>query len=427
MSRHAWRRLLLIFFAGLGAAAWAAGNLQAVDPLDDIRRREKIAAEVLEADIKAALEEAKKLEAADPAKAARTLKYLLVRLESDTVLPVERRKTHEKILTERIKALEVLATRSPVDAGKKPDPVKPPPRDDLERELRQIRILREIGEHVEAARLADDLSRRHPDNAAVEAARRVTANALQLRDQARFIDEKSWKTALALREVDRSAVPIVGDIEYPKDWAEKSERRLKKYRDSMLNLTKKEAEILNILGSPTTKPLDFKGIPFEGMLDYFADEFKLPLIIDRNALKDLNIDYETTKIFARMPKGVTVRTALRAALADAGLTYLIKNEALYITTPDRAQSELVTRIYPIDDLIGPGSPFLLTNPFAQQFRQLDEEARAQKLIDLIQGLVEPGSWKPNGPGTIVYDPVRRVLVIKNTAEVINALGGGMKQ
>jgi hypothetical protein len=46
---------------------------------------------------------------------------------------------------------------------------------------------------------------------------------------------------------------------------------------------------------------------------------------------------------------------------------------------------------------------------------------------MIQTNVEPESWKINGgPGTIVFDPARLMLVVKQTAEIHYMLGGGMK-
>jgi hypothetical protein len=45
------------------------------------------------------------------------------------------------------------------------------------------------------------------------------------------------------------------------------------------------------------------------------------------------------------------------------------------------------------------------------------------LIKLIQS-VEPETWDVNGgPGTVVFDPARMVLIIKQSAELHSVLGG----
>ena len=38
-------------------------------------------------------------------------------------------------------------------------------------------------------------------------------------------------------------------------------------------------------------------------------------------------------------------------LRDMELTYIIKDEVLLITTPEKAESELVTKVYPVADLV----------------------------------------------------------------------------
>ena len=40
-------------------------------------------------------------------------------------------------------------------------------------------------------------------------------------------------------------------------------------------------------------------------------------------------------------------------LREHGLTYMIENEVLLITTPEEADNQLGTKIYPVGDLIFP--------------------------------------------------------------------------
>ena len=52
-------------------------------------------------------------------------------------------------------------------------------------------------------------------------------------------------------------------------------------------------------------------------------------------------------------KGITLRSALRLMLDDLGLTYLIQDEVMQITTPEKAEARLLTKVYPVGDLVIP--------------------------------------------------------------------------
>ena len=52
-------------------------------------------------------------------------------------------------------------------------------------------------------------------------------------------------------------------------------------------------------------------------------------------------------------KGISLRSALRLMLKELSLTYLIKDEVLLITTPEEADNQLSTKVYPVADLVLP--------------------------------------------------------------------------
>lgn len=206
------------------------------------------------------------------------------------------------------------------------------------------------------------------------------------------------------RSVDRTALAPPADIVYPKDWQARSEARA----SSLVTMTAKEKTILRALESPIS--LQFKNARLESVLDYLRDKTGLPLLADRTALTAADVNYDSTVSFDA--KGVSVRTVLRKILADLGLTYVIRNEAIQIVTPEMARQMQVTRVYYARDLLPGGWGYF-------------SAIQAALLIDLIQSTVEPDSWKVNGgDGTILYDPVRRALVVKQSAEFHSALSGG---
>ena len=120
------------------------------------------------------------------------------------------------------------------------------------------------------------------------------------------------------------------------------------------------------------------------------------------ALDAAGVKYDTP--ITLKVKSVTVRTVLKMVLRDLGLTYVIKDEMIQVTTPDRAKDLMIIKVYSVADLV--------RNRF-----------EAAMLIDLIETTIEPQSWRANGgTATIVYNPVTRSIVVKQTAEFHAALG-----
>jgi hypothetical protein len=55
-------------------------------------------------------------------------------------------------------------------------------------------------------------------------------------------------------------------------------------------------------------------------------------------------------------KGITLRSALRLLLQPLGLTYIIEDEVMKITTQAKADEKTSTRVYPVGDLVIPIRP-----------------------------------------------------------------------
>jgi tetratricopeptide (TPR) repeat protein len=91
-----------------------------------------------------------------------------------------------------------------------------------------------------------------------------------------------------------------------------------------------------------------------------ADGRELPIIVDADAFKEANPDapdvYETQVKFPPVPRKMSIKTALRLALAKVptdNATYLIRRDYLEITTVDRQTAEKALRVYPVGDLVLP--------------------------------------------------------------------------
>ncbi|OYV84852.1 MAG: hypothetical protein B7Z73_14665, partial [Planctomycetia bacterium 21-64-5] len=70
---------------------------------------------------------------------------------------------------------------------------------------------------------------------------------------------------------------------------------------------------------------------------------------DEKALADAGVAYDTP--ITRSIHGVSLRTAFKLLLGQLDLTYVIRNEVFTITSKTEAENMLVTKVYPVFDLI----------------------------------------------------------------------------
>jgi hypothetical protein len=101
-----------------------------------------------------------------------------------------------------------------------------------------------------------------------------------------------------------------------------------------------------------TTQLNMQEAPFADVIDYLKDYHKgrghagLEIVLDTKTLSDLGITPETP--ITKQLKGMSLRSALRLLLRDLNLTYVIRHEALVITSPAEA---CYTKVYDVADLI----------------------------------------------------------------------------
>ena len=151
-------------------------------------------------------------------------------------------------------------------------------------------------------------------------------------------------------------------------------------------------------------------------------------------------------------KNVTVRTGLRLILREAGLTYVICDNVIQITTPEDASAHPVTRVYDCRDLLkvptavkrnpiawhpsqGLGGAPAITQPGDPSSQAektaspevgtpkktppksviLDRDYTIDDLIEIITSNVHPDSWDFNGPEHLL--DFKGLVVVTQTEEV----------
>jgi hypothetical protein len=235
---------------------------------------------------------------------------------------------------------------------------------------------------------------------------KALADARDLRKQA------AERRLGVMASIEKSALPPIGDIEFPANWVELSKRRMK-YLDKM---TAKEKAIMRALRS--TVDVDFQKTSLSDAIEDLEKKTGIPITIEKKAMEDVNVTYETT---INLKLKATTRTVLKKMLADLNLTYVIKDERIHITTPERAREMVTIRRYYVGDLLG-----VVDQRLGPIVTQLQMTQAVASLMDTIVRTIEPQSWKvnnPDAPGEISFDPITMSIVVKQTAELHLALGG----
>ena len=367
---------------------------------DDSFDRAKATAEVVsqkaEADIRKSLREAQRM--TDPTAAIAQLEGTINLVDDNPQLSDTRRETLRRMIKDRIRVtkLEKPGSRSDESTDNAAKQVKRNAAA-AEREATQDAVRRYV-DGLKKLQLegrngngGSNLSPKAAADPVVQAANRITDVSSQVAANRQLQNERDKALSGVLQGVERSALPPKGDVEFPKDWREKTKNR--KGVDEV-PLTAAEKAIFAALNS--TISVDFKNSRFEDVLEYLQAITGKPILAVKPSLDDAGVTYDTT-VTLKM-KGTSLRTVLRKILGDLGLTYVIRNEVLEITTPARAKEQLVARTYYIRDLA--------INPW-----------QVAQLIDLIHSSIDSQSWNVNGgPASIAYHPITGSLVIKQSTE-----------
>jgi hypothetical protein len=144
---------------------------------------------------------------------------------------------------------------------------------------------------------------------------------------------------------------------------------------------------------------DFTELPLTDAVKYLTDKHTIEIQIDTKMLEAESIGIDTP--VTRSLRGITLRSGLRLMLDPLELTYLVKDEVLLITTAKAASIERTVRIYPVGDLIAADST--------------DKPGQGLvPLVEIIEGTVEPKSWRHPGGADIEPFALGHALVIRQT-------------
>src|SRR5262249_50337036 len=131
-------------------------------------------------------------------------------------------------------------------------------------------------------------------------------------------------------------------------------------------------------------------------------------------------------------KDISLHTALDVALEPLGLGWVVRNDALVITSRENADTTLWTRVYSLPLEIGPArqrpmaASLVPPEQLAEVFSRKNLPTPAQEFQDNLEALVGPDSWKDaGGPGSVELVPSR--LVVAQTQRRHDELADWLRQ
>jgi hypothetical protein len=171
-------------------------------------------------------------------------------------------------------------------------------------------------------------------------------------------NEQTWRTrnnnfVRALGQVELSLIPFPDEppiVYLPADQWEDLTLRRQKYK--AVDLGKQGgAEQRIFLELNKTTNLEVVEMPLKDVVLYLSETHNIPIVLSTKKLEEASVSPDTpiTKSF----RGITLRSALRLLLRELELTYVVRDEVLQITTPEDAESQLITKVYPVGDLVVP--------------------------------------------------------------------------
>lgn len=221
--------------------------------------------------------------------------------------------------------------------------------------------------------------------------------ALQMAQRARSVKQFAFNKNLqetkqqgwlnAMNDVETASVINVTDanpMAYGPQW-----ERAKK-RKSLANGQQRsdaDVEILKKLDMRITLPFD-QPMPIGTVLDYIRETMKINVLQDERAFVEVGITSDTpieTKL-----SDISLKNYLKHVLSPYDLAYVVRDEALLITSKARRGGEPVLQYYYVGDLITP----------IPDFNQVSSPLSMQSAFDRSYKAVRPGSGASSVSNTL---------------------------
>lgn len=365
-----WQRLpvALVLVAALAPVlrAQAPTSATAGDTLNSITRVRSVMRQMVQAEVQSVLRETHEQMSIDPDAAAWALRAEAERIRHAPELdPADRRQLLAGLQAAWREASRRSAVKHASEVHQQQAQQELQDRTQLHNDLRaRQRALEKTvahsndlalqGEYRAAADAAQSLGRAAPSTiigAAAPLEAQMQADTVAMRDLAErrrrgLMDEYRTQDAQMIVRSDGNPVS------YPSAdrWQELSERR-RHWRENASSYRPSEAEakINRALREKTS--VDFRETPLADAIDYLKTRHGIEIVLDGRGMSEAGAGPSTP--ITRNLNNISLRSVLKLILGDLGMTYVVKDDVLLITSIEAADSMTTVRVYDVGDLVIP--------------------------------------------------------------------------
>lgn len=177
--------------------------------------------------------------------------------------------------------------------------------------------------------------------------------------------------------------------------------------------------------------IDFEETPLNQAMDFLSETYGVQILVSVKKLEEAGIQADTP--VTKRLKQIPMKTVLDLMLDELELTYMAKDDLIFITTPEHAESQLEVRVYDCRDLLAMREPGEAAIPGANEAAPPDaasgpagssdpfgpdgapgpgaserksppmtaHERRAARFMNIIMTNVDAQAWdQVGGPGAI---------------------------
>lgn len=241
--------------------------------------------------------------------------------------------------------------------------------------MKQYQTFYKEGKYREAEMYAMRALEIDPDNAHAAAA---VATTRIMKNQTAYTNIKNEKEGVFLagmNDTEKMGPPVTSTTPISFDPATMERIKGRKPVDTPFGGPKneREREIQRKLYVPIN--LEFKNSPLEKALSDLQEMTGVNIHLHREALREAGIAIDAPVTIN--VSGVSLNSALNLLLKDAGLSYVIDNEVLKITTDRHVRGKLITRTFPVADLVLPIENYSL--PSREQVLRINGQGQMPNL------------------------------------------------
>jgi hypothetical protein len=113
-------------------------------------------------------------------------------------------------------------------------------------------------------------------------------------------------------------------------------------------------------------------------------------------------------------------------LNQLGLTYVIRDGVIQVTSQQRARDMMVTKSYYIGDLVSVAGLFAGAPQYGIALDQAQLAQNVGGIVEMVTSSIDPMSWQgKGGTGAIGFNIPTMSLIVRQSAEVHLMIRGGL--